>query len=93
MAHCAYNGIKSPRKKAKRGSRTDRTAGSAVQTKHCIRCGQDSGTANESQFVEWYIAHRALTCRGHMHNTAGEGRGTPRTSQPLGSATNQEKPQ
>ena len=38
-------------------------------TYKCLRCGADSGTADQSKFTDWYIAHRALTCRGRRPNS------------------------
>ncbi len=41
-------------------------------TYKCLLCGTDSGTADQSKFTNWYIAHRALTCRGRRPNAQGD---------------------
>lgn len=45
-----------------------------VLTYKCPRCVADSGTADYSKFTDWYIAHRALTCRCRRPNTIGQPR-------------------
>ena len=66
MAHCNYNGPIG-------SAAPSGTCEALCSALRCPRCGQDSGAADKDKFREWYIAHRALTCRGRRPNNGVTG--------------------